>query len=163
MNRKLLIIRHADTENKPTGGSDHERELTIKGKSEALQMAAKIEQLGWTPRNVLCSDAVRAKQTWQQMSEVFDTSAEVSYTNALYLADLDQACDELFALDEDIDQVALIGHNPGWEHLVRWLSGVAVRMSPGTAVLLVGVGDSWADALRQNKWQLEEAIQPQHL
>jgi phosphohistidine phosphatase len=160
MKRKLLVIRHATTENNAPSGVDHDRELTVKGKSDALRVAASIKLFGWSPKTVLCSDAARARQTWEQMSEVFDASADVSYTNALYLADLDQVCDELFALDEDVDEVAVIGHNPGWQYIVKWMSGEAVRMSPGTAVLLVGEGDSWADAMQQNKWTIEEVVRP---
>ncbi len=163
MKRKLLVIRHANTEHKQPGHTDHERELTAKGRSDALRVAARIQQLGWAPERVVSSDATRTRQTWQHMSEVFEAPADVSFTDSLYLADVDSVCDELFALPEDVTEVAIVGHNPGWQNVVQWLSGVAVRMSPGTAVLLQGMGESWADAVRQNKWELGEVIRPEQL
>lgn len=163
MKRKLLVIRHAHTESKQPGHTDHERNLTAKGRGDALRVAARIQQLGWTPQLTLCSDASRTQQTWELMSEVFESRVPTTHTNALYLADVDTVLDELFGLDEDTIEVAVLGHNPGWQNLVHWLSGVAVRMSPGTAVLLEGVGDTWADALRQNGWELGEVIRPEQL
>lgn len=163
MKRKLLVIRHAQTEHQQSGQTDHQRELTVQGKSDALRVAAHIQQLGWAPQTVVSSDATRTKQTWQHMDEVFEASVDVTFTDSLYLAGVDAVCDALFALPEDVHEVAVLGHNPGWQNLVHWLSGTAVRMSPGTAVLLEGEGETWADALRQNKWELHEVIRPEHL
>ncbi len=160
MKRKLLVIRHAHTE---SGSPDHARQLTARGRGDALRVAARIQQLGWTPQKVLSSDAARTTQTVEHMNEVFEADVDVTYTNDLYLADVDSALDELYALPDDVSEAGVIGHNPGWQELVRWLCGVAVRMSPCTAVLLTGSGDTWADALQQNRWELEEVIRPEAL
>lgn len=163
MKRKLLVIRHADTEPGSAAASDHARELTAKGRGDALRVAARIQQLGWTPQRALCSDAARAVQTWNHMTEVFSSPVDTAETGSLYLAGVDDIVDELFGLPEDVAEAAIIGHNPGWQDVVRWLSGVAVRMTPATAVLLEGDGASWADAVRQNKWALHEVVRPEAL
>lgn len=163
MKRKLLVIRHAQTEYQQSGQTDHQRELTAQGRSDALRVAARIQELGWTPQKLVSSDSTRTTQTWKQMSEVFDASVDATFTDSLYLAGLDEVCDELFALPEDVNEVAVLGHNPGWQNIVHWLSGTAVRMGPGTAVLLKGEGETWADALRQNKWEIDEIIRPEQL
>lgn len=163
MKRKLLVIRHAQTEYQQSGQTDHQRQLTAQGRSDALGVAARIQQLGWTPQKVVSSNATRTTQTWEQMREVFEATVDITFTDSLYLAGLDKVCDELFALPEEITEVAVLGHNPGWQEIVQWLSGTAVRMSPGTAVLLQGEGKTWADALRQHKWEFGEVIRPEQL
>ncbi len=163
MKRKLLVIRHAKTAPAEAGQSDHERELTQTGRADAIRVAQRIRELGWTPQRAICSDAARAVQTWQRMCEGFEADVRTTYTPSLYLAGVDQVCDELFGLPEDLTEVAVIGHNPGWQDVVRWLSGVAVRMNTGTAVLLTGEGDSWAEAVRRNQWTLDEVIRPNEL
>lgn len=163
MQRQLLIIRHADAERKAAGQDDHERALTAKGRGDALRVAAGIEQAGWAPQQLVCSDATRARQTWSCMEEVFDGSVQVSYTDDLYLAGVDSLLEVLYALDEELGRVALIAHNPGLQNLVAWLSNASVRMAPATAALLGGSGPSWAEALGQHDWRLEDVIQPDTL
>lgn len=163
MKRKLLVMRHAHTASKQSGQTDHDRELTATGRSDALRVAARIQQLGWTPQAVVSSDAARTRQTWEHMAEVFEAPVDATFTEDLYLANLDQACEVLFGLDDDVDEVAIIGHNPGWQEFVRWLSGVSVRMRPATAVLLTATGDSWPEAIAQNNWTVEHIVRPGEL
>jgi phosphohistidine phosphatase len=163
MQRKLLVMRHAHSASKEPGQTDHDRELTPTGRSDALRVAAAIQQLGWTPQAVVSSDATRTRQTWEHMSEVFEAPVDVAFTEDLYLVDLDRACEALFALDDDVTEAAIIGHNPGWQELVRWLSGVAVRLRPATAVLLTATGDSWPEAIAQNNWTVEHIVRPSEL
>lgn len=160
MHRRLLIIRHADTERKRPGQEDHERELTARGRGDALRVAARIEQLDATPEIVLCSDAKRAKATWSCMQEVLEDVTDVTYTDDLYLADVDRLLESLYAVDDESTQVAVIAHNPGLQNFVQWLSGTAVRMNPCTVAVLDGSGPSWAEALGQRAWEVGEALQP---
>lgn len=163
MKRKLLVIRHANTEHQQPGQTDHQRELTDKGRSDALRVAERIQELGWAPQTVVSSDATRTRQTWEQFAQVFRAPTEVEFTRDLYLADIEKVCEALFALDADVTEVAILGHNPGWQSAVHWLSGVAVRMSPGTAVLLEGRGETWAEAVQKNQWELDQVLRPEQI
>ncbi|MFW5967081.1 MAG: SixA phosphatase family protein [Persicimonas sp.] len=160
MKRQLLVIRHADTESKRPGQDDHDRQLTARGRGDALRVAARIEQLGATPDLVLCSDAERAQSTWSCMHEVLEEVTDVTYTSDLYLAGVDRLLERLYAVDDECARVAVIAHNPGLQNFVQWLSGTAVRMNPCTVALLEGRGSSWAESLGQRTWEVDEVLQP---
>lgn len=162
MKRQLLVIRHAATERHNAGG-DHARELTARGRADALRVAARIEQLGWTPSCVLCSDAARARQTWSCMQQVLDGVDDATHSEDLYLADLDRLLEGLYAADEACTRLAVIAHNPGLRELIEWLTGTPVRMTPCSAALLDGSGASWAEALGRHAWHLEEFVDPHTL
>lgn len=58
----LVLLRHAKAE--PHSGSDHERALAPRGRSQALEVGRQLAALGWAPQLVLVSDALRTRQTW---------------------------------------------------------------------------------------------------
>lgn len=57
-----MLLRHAKAE--PHSGSDHERALAPRGRSQALEVGRRLAALGWAPQLVLVSDALRTRQTW---------------------------------------------------------------------------------------------------
>lgn len=160
MQRRLLLIRHAKAGRKGPGIDDHGRGLTERGRADSLRMAAKLEEIGWVPERGLVSDAVRTRETWELMTEVFADSVPTDFFSDLYLGDVDDICEALFTLDDDVASAAVVGHNPGWQSATRWFSGVSVRMKTCNVALLVGEGDSWSDAVSQNGWHLEELLRP---
>jgi phosphohistidine phosphatase len=163
MERRLLLIRHAKAGPKGPGIKDQGRSLAERGRADSLRMAAKLEELGWVPERGLVSDSARTKETWELMTEVIDASIPTEFFSDLYLGDVDDICEALFALDDDVASAAVVGHNPGWEDATRWFSGVSVRMKTCNVALLVGEGDSWSDAVEQHKWELEELLRPDEI
>ena len=53
----LILFRHAKAEQKP-GKSDHERELTGRGRRDAVAAGRWLHDNGFGPELVLCSTAV---------------------------------------------------------------------------------------------------------
>ncbi|MGM0559128.1 MAG: SixA phosphatase family protein [Myxococcota bacterium] len=160
MKRHLLLIRHAKAGPKGPGIDDHGRTLADRGRADSLRVAAKIKELGWVPERALVSDAMRTRETWELMEEVFDTSVPTDDLPDLYLGDVDDICEALFTLDDDVKSVAVVGHNPGWSEAVRWFSGVSVRMKTCNVALLKADVDSWSESCRKNGWGFEELLRP---
>ncbi len=166
MNRRLIVMRHAKSSWADGSMSDHERPLNDRGRREAPEVARQLAELEWLPEVVLSSDSKRTRETWKRMKTVLedaDCTPTVTKSAELYHAGMDEAADALTELDDEIDCVLLLGHNPGWEDVVSYLSGVSVTMTTANAVLLEGEGDSWQDALERGSWQLVEVIRPREL
>lgn len=111
---RLVLVRHAKTEKRNSGG-DHERGLMPRGRRDAE--AAGIWLAGeavLVPDLVLCSSAVRARQTWEAMAAHPDLAdVEVWVDGRIYNAPPEELLDVVRAAPERAQVVALVGHAPG--------------------------------------------------
>lgn len=66
----LILLRHAKAEASGVGsaGTDIERELAQRGREQARAAAQLLVDHGLVPDIVLCSAAVRTRQTWEGIS-----------------------------------------------------------------------------------------------
>jgi len=119
--KKLTLLRHAKAVNALPGLDDHARMLNGRGRAAAAQVG--IETAGARPDLVLCSDAVRTRETWEILSQTWEVLPQVLFEAALYLAEADQLLGRLRRVAPDVGHVWLIGHNPGLEELASDLSG----------------------------------------
>ena len=53
MQRKLILMRHAQSAHRSLQGSDHDRTLTERGARDAPRVAERLMRLGWAPQRVL--------------------------------------------------------------------------------------------------------------
>jgi phosphohistidine phosphatase len=63
--RRLMLLRHAKTENDAPSGRDQDRRLDDRGRLDAAEIGAWIGRNPPFPSLVLVSHAVRALQTWE--------------------------------------------------------------------------------------------------
>lgn len=166
MKRKLIVARHAKSAWDTEAVTDHDRPLNKRGRRDAPRVAAKIAELGWIPDRVYCSDAVRARETWDRMKEALSpkgSSPKVKITSKLYQAGIDAIRKQLAKLDDKSKTVMVLGHNPGWEEAVEALTGKSVRLTTCNAILMTTKADSWADALASSNWKIERVLRPKEL
>src|SRR5580692_11948552 len=63
--RRLMLLRHAKTENEAPSGRDQDRRLDDRGRKDAAEIGGWIARHPPVPDAVLVSPAVRAHQTWE--------------------------------------------------------------------------------------------------
>lgn len=119
--KKLTLLRHAKAVPALPGMDDHARMLNGRGRAAAAQVG--IETAGARPDLVLCSDAVRTRETWEILSHSWDVLPPVLFESALYLAEANALLGRLRRMAPELRHVWLIGHNPGLEELASELSG----------------------------------------
>jgi phosphohistidine phosphatase len=143
--RRLILIRHAKSD-WSLALDDHARPLNKRGRRSAPLIGAWLSENGYLPDEVICSDAVRTRETFDRLG----IEAPVTYTRLLYLAEAEDILEVLRAAEGAT--VALIGHNPG----IGDFAGSIVATPPAhprfhdypTAATLVaefGI-DRWRDA-----------------
>ena len=109
MSRTLILVRHAKSDH-PSGTGDHDRPLNDRGRPDAVQMGAWLTSAGHVPEHVLCSTAVRARQTLDGLREGgIDAPAE--YEARLYHAAPDTLRWALAGRPERV--LMIVAHNPG--------------------------------------------------
>ncbi len=162
MDRRIVFLRHVSSPH-ASGVSDFDRPIDDEGRDDARRMARHLAERDWLPTRILCSGARRARETWTCFSETVDADFEVTYTDELYGAGIETICEQIWGLADQLDEVMLVGHNPGWSDTVSWLTGVRTRMPKGGAALVEAHGDEWSTAAQQHICELIELIRPHQL
>ncbi len=126
--KTLLVLRHAKSSWDNENLSDYERPLNKRGKQDAPRMGRLLKENDLTPDLIIASSAERALATAEAVALACDYDREIQLTRRFYLADADAYLEVVQALDDAIQSVMVVGHNPGMEHLVAVLSGQWERM-----------------------------------
>lgn len=149
MTRRLLLIRHAEADPTPPGGTDHDRPLAPFGRAQAAAIGRQVASGALpNPQLVYRSDAVRARQTWDLAAAASGNRADVVDSRDLYSAPLWRVVDAVRETDDDITVLAVVGHAPEIPGVAKSLDaapGVAVPGWPPATVGVVEVADAWAD------------------
>jgi phosphohistidine phosphatase len=85
-------------------------------------MAEHLRSSGPPVDLVLCSSAVRTTETLQHLGRAFG-DADMLVEDGLYGATDEELLDRLRQVSDDVEGVALIGHNPGVQDLATALAG----------------------------------------
>lgn len=116
--KTLYVLRHGKAAAEADGRSDHERELTKRGRADVLRAAAHLSDRGALPSLVLSSSAARARQSAELCVGAWPRAVELAIVSELYLAEPSSYLAALAAKGEPHARVMLVGHNPGLEALV---------------------------------------------
>ena len=125
--RRLMLLRHANTENDAPSGRDQDRRLDNRGRRDAAEIGGWIGRHPPFPDLVLVSHAVRAHQTWEIAWEAMKEQVpepQVELTPELYGADVSQLLETIRdACSADPQRLMVVGHNPGMHELALALGG----------------------------------------
>lgn len=130
MSREIILLRHAHAESPAGAQSDAERALSTRGIAEAREAGHWLQQRQLDAMTILCSPALRARQTLEHALGRDDAIIEPRIYEAT-AGDLDSLIDE----HASAQRLLLVGHNPGFETFVALLatgqSGDFRGMPPG--------------------------------
>ena len=125
--RRLMLLRHAKTENDAPSGRDLDRRLDNRGRQDAAEIGGWIGRHPPFPDSVLVSHAIRAYQTWEiawKAMKDLVPEPQVGLVPELYGADPAQLLQIIRAASEaDPRRLLLVGHNPGMHELALALAG----------------------------------------
>ena len=112
--RTLLVLRHAKAEDTRPGSKDSQRRLTPDGERAALEVGDYLRTRGIAVDTVLCSSAVRARQTLEllKLGDQLDPD-RVEIADRFYNAGTDTLINAVRELPEDCSVALLAGHAPG--------------------------------------------------
>ena len=117
--KTLLLMRHAKSSWKDASLPDHQRPLNKRGVRDAPRMGKFLQEQGIALDAILCSTAVRARQTAQGFLQEYTFEGEVQYFDDLYGADPETIIEVLEHLPEAVEAVMVIGHNPGLDDFLE--------------------------------------------
>jgi phosphohistidine phosphatase len=117
----LHLLRHAKS-SYPEGVEDRERPLSRRGREAARRVGESLPAALGGIDLVLCSTALRTRETAALALAGFAPPPHILYEDALYLAGRAALLRRLRLIDERADAVMVIGHNPGLHELALALA-----------------------------------------
>jgi phosphohistidine phosphatase len=161
--KRILLLRHAKSSWDDPSLSDRDRPLAPRGRRAAGAIAEYLRSADLKVELVLCSSALRARETLQRLGDAFG-DAEIREEDDLYGAGDDQLLDRLRGLPHEIEGVALIGHNPGLHDLAVALTRAGRRLEryPTGALAVLEFEGPWSD-LDSGRAKLDRFVKPKDL
>ncbi len=112
--KTLYLLRHAKSSWDNEELSDHQRPLNSRGQQDAPKMGQWLAAQVKPPQLIICSDAVRTRQTIEPILKAWQLPEDVLRMEPLlYHASNDVLWDIVQECDNDIDRLLIVGHNPG--------------------------------------------------
>jgi len=154
--RELILLRHAHAEPAGTGQADLDRPLSSVGLAEAEAAGKWLKEHKLLPDCVLCSPARRTRETLEAVLGITGY-AEQKLEDGVYEA-TPGALFGLVSDRADVERLLVVGHNPGLEQFVRFLTDGTSSdyrgMPPGSIAVLTfeGAIEPGAAKLTQFWW-----------
>jgi phosphohistidine phosphatase len=117
---RLILLRHAKS---ASGGDDHDRPLDERGERAAAAVGVFLAQQEVRPELVLCSSALRTRQTWEGVRAQLGWDPPVRVERGLYLASAAALLERLRRVEDGVGSVLVVAHNPGTGDLAAALAG----------------------------------------
>lgn len=130
--------------------ADHERPLAKRGRRDAPAVGRWLGGRGYVPDAVVCSTAVRARQTWDLISAELAPGepAVVRYEPRVYEATVLSLLMLVREFDPAWRTAVIVGHNPGLAELAVGLAGPDEQSPsafPTAFAAVLGLPGAWAD------------------
>ena len=133
--KTLYVLRHAKSSWENDELADFDRPLNERGNRAAPFIGEVMKANGLEPELILASSAVRASETARLVKEAAGLDAEIKHNERIYEASTQTLQNIVGSIDDSFDSVMIVGHNPGMEGFVRFLTGKSEPMP--TAALAV--------------------------
>jgi phosphohistidine phosphatase len=168
----LYLLRHAKSSWDDPGIDDRQRPLNKRGHHSAHLMADHLGKTRFRPAVVLCSTALRARQTWEIIAPALGIDPETAYDDRLYDASRFDLMARIAELPITAPSALLVGHNPGLERLALYLAdgasqhplhrNIKEKFPTGALATLSAPVDDWTQ-LGEGRWRLEAFVRPADL
>jgi phosphohistidine phosphatase len=161
--RRLMLVRHGQAELVSGDKSDFQRRLDPQGKKDVLSVGKQAASENWAPECILCSEAVRARETLEILKEhVVTADCKVVFLPTIYQGEPSDLLNILSKLPPEIEKVMVVGHNPILSVVASELLDDPRALGTSESVLLtvqLEENAAWDKAF-QSPWTLDKCFKP---
>lgn len=157
--KKLYILRHAKSSWDNPILADFDRPLNERGIKTADFMGNFLLKQDFQPELILTSPATRAQETANIVKKSAKFRAEIKLEENIYEASPQTLVKVVSELNENVQTVLLVGHNPGLEGLIKFLTNEIQSMpTAGLAIVELNI-DKWKE-IDSNCGTLQDLTRP---
>lgn len=142
--KTLLLLRHAKSSWTDSSLDDRDRPLNKRGRKAAPLMGRVILAGDLIPDLILCSTALRARETLQRVLSEWSRTPEIQLREELYHAQPSQLLSVLARVPDQHQRVLLIGHNPGLEEFLTLLTAQTEPLPTAALARIDLTVESWS-------------------
>lgn len=121
--KHLLLLRHAKSSRDDALLADFERPLAARGRAAAPRIGRELARRRWLPDAALVSPALRTRQTWDLVAAELPARPAAAFPPTLYEAAGETLLAAIRQTPAEVEDLILVGHNPGMEDLADALAG----------------------------------------
>lgn len=147
--KSLMLLRHAQALPATPAFTDLERELSLHGRRQARRLGKWLCARRWSPQRILCSNAIRARQTAETVTAAAGWITPLNLLNTLYNASVDDMLTVLREQAPSVERLLLVAHAPGVGELAgaltTRLSDLSLACEPATLIEVVAELDDWPE------------------
>lgn len=145
--KTLIVMRHAKSSWEQPALADIDRPLNKRGRRDAPFMGKMLQLKGVRPGIIFASPAVRTLSTAQSVAEELEYPVDhIKTEKGLYEASAQQVLDIVQSWTDPVDNVLLIGHNPGLTDMVNQLTCAEIENIPTAGIVSIDFDvDHWKD------------------
>lgn len=126
--KTLFVLRHAKSSWENLSQADFDRPLNERGLHIAPKVGKFMRDNDLVPNSIVSSPALRANTTAQMVKKAGAFTAALEYNPRIYEATVGDLLEVVATVADTYEKLLLVGHNPGFENLVRSLTGEAREM-----------------------------------
>jgi phosphohistidine phosphatase len=143
--KTLYIIRHAKAEEENILQADFDRNLNERGKKDAHYVGEQLKKMQIVPQKIIASPANRTKQTAEIIAQQINYDTQnISIEKNLYDATQTDFMGIIENLDNQLNKVFIIGHNPACTLVADYLSQAEINFVPTCTVTCLQCNiDNW--------------------
>ncbi len=144
--KKIIFIRHAKSSWDDPSTKDHDRILNHRGEDAAALMNKILKSQLKEADAIFSSTAKRAKQTIEIIS---DGKYTIEFKEDLYTFEYNELIRFIVKLDNKLNTVVIVGHNPALTNIIGALSANKIFNMPtcGVAALLWTEASKWTEVI----------------
>ena len=161
--KTLFLLRHAKSSGKDESLPDFERPLNRRGKRAAETLGQYLRANEIRVELILSSTAVMARETVERMVKAAKLSTEVRYDQRIYGASVDRLAEVVSQIENARRVVMVVGHNPGVEELLSFLTAKTVQVPTGALAKLSSRATEWNALAVEHKATLDWLMKPREL
>ena len=160
--KNLFLLRHAKSSWDNAALADFDRPLSKRGISNAILLSEYIQKHNITFDLVLSSPSERTQSTLDLVLSSFDPIPTTTFKESIYHASASSLTQLIKEQDDEINNLLIIGHNPGLHILTEKLTNESIVKFPTCAFVKITNFNQWKD-LDAGILNLESLITPREL
>ena len=160
--KNLFLLRHAKSSWDNAALVDFDRPLSKRGISNAILLSKYIQKNSISFDLVLSSPSERTQSTLDLVLSSFDPIPTTTFKESIYHASASSLSQLIKEQDDEINNLLIIGHNPGLHILIETLINESIVKFPTCGFVKITNSNQWKD-LDAAILNLELLITPKEL
>jgi phosphohistidine phosphatase len=167
--KDLLLLRHAKSDWDSGVTTDFERPLNARGQKSATLIGRWLAGNAPHPDRIVSSPSERTRQTLLRVCPLLGFAPEeIVWDSRVYEASLSDLLDVVIELPAGHNCVMVVGHNPGLEELLTYLTADPInrarsdKIFPTAAVAHFRLATGW-QTLKRGSGNLVKLVTPRSL